>query len=272
MRCLGCGSAAVSERPERTAHGYRRFRCRICHKQFNERSDSVLNRAQYPSDVIALVVLWRLRYTLSLCDLSEMFLLRGIVFSHEAVRDWEAKLTPALAENLPRRRRGRVGRSWYVDETYLKVQGRWVYLYRAIERSGALVDVMLSETRDMAAAQAFFRSAKMVTGLTPARVTTDGHDSYPRAIRTTLGRHVRHRTSRYLTNRLEQDHRGIKGRSRPMRGFKSVRSAARFCRGYDERRNFLRPRRHHHQPVSANHRRLHVLCAATTAISILQAA
>ena len=167
MRCIGCGSAAVAERPERTAQGYRRFRCRACGTQFNERSGGVLNRAQFPSDVIALVVLWRLRYTLSLRDLSEMFLLRGVVFSHEAVRDWEAKLTPALAEDLRRRRRGKVGRSWYIDETYLKVQGRWVYLYRAIDRSGALVDVMLSETRDMAAARAFFRSAKAVTGIRP---------------------------------------------------------------------------------------------------------
>ena len=146
------------------------------------------------------MVLWRLRYTLSLRDLSEMFLLRGIVSSHEAVRDWEAKLTPALAEDLRRRRRGKVGRSWYIDEMYLKVQGRWVYLYRAIDRSGALVDVMLSETRDTAAVRAFFRSAKAVTGITPARATTDGHDSYPTAIRTELGRHVRHRTSRYLNN------------------------------------------------------------------------
>jgi putative transposase len=271
MRCIGCGSAAVSERPERTAHGYRRFRCRACGKQFNERSGGVLNRTQFPSDVIARVVLWRLRYKLSLRDLSEIFLLRGIVFSHEAVRDWEAKLTPALAETL-RRRRGKVGRSWLVDETYLKVEGRWVYLYRAIDRAGTLVDVMLSETRGMKAAKAFFRSAKTVTAITPARVTTDGHDSYPRAIRSELGKHVRHRTSRYLTNRLEQDRRGIKGRYRPMRGFKCVRSAARFCRGYDELRNFLRPRPSHHQPVSTNHRRLHLLCAATTALSILQAA
>jgi putative transposase len=187
---------AVSERPERTAQGYRRFRCRICGKQFNERSGGILNRTQFPSDVIALVVLWRLRYKLSLRDLSEMFLIRGIVFSHEAVRDWEAKLTPMLAETLRRRRRGKVGRSWYVDETYLKVRGRWVYLYRAIDRSGALVDVILSETRDMAAARVFFRSAKAVAGMTPVRVTTDGHDTYPRAIRTELGRHVRHRTNR----------------------------------------------------------------------------
>src|ERR1700753_2836697 len=145
MQCIGCGSTAVSERSERTAQGYRRFRCRACGKQFNERSGGI---------------------------------------------------------------RGKAGRSWYVDETYIKVQGHWRYLYRAIDRSGALVDVMFSEHRDMAAAKAFFRSAKTVTGVTPDRVTTDGHDSYPRAIRTVLGKDVRHRDSQYLNNRLEQDHRG----------------------------------------------------------------
>ena len=117
MRCVACGSEAVTERAERTAQGYRRFRCRACGKQFNERTGTVLNRTQYPSDVIALVVLWRLRYKLSLRDLPEMFAIRGIVFSYEAVRAWEAKLTPTLAEALRRRRRGQVGRSWYVDET-----------------------------------------------------------------------------------------------------------------------------------------------------------
>ena len=86
-------------------------------KQFNERSAGVLNKVQYPSDVIALVVLWRLRYKLSLRDLAEMFLTRGFVFTYEAVREWEAKLTPALAENLRRKRKGRVGPSWYVDES-----------------------------------------------------------------------------------------------------------------------------------------------------------
>ena len=107
MRCIACTSEVVIERPERTVQGYRRFRCRICGKQFNERSGTLLNRTQYPSDVIALVVLWQLRYKPSLRDLPEMFAIRGIVFSHEAVREWEAKLTPALAEDLRRRRRGK---------------------------------------------------------------------------------------------------------------------------------------------------------------------
>ncbi len=103
MDCVACGSAAVTERPERTARGYRRFRCRACGKGFNERSGGLLNHAQYPSDVIALVVLWRLRYRLTLRDLAEMFLARG--------------LTPALADELRRRRRGRSGarsRHWRV--------------------------------------------------------------------------------------------------------------------------------------------------------------
>jgi putative transposase len=116
----------------------------------------------------------RWTYKLALRDLPEMFLNRDIVFSHETVRDWETNLTPALAESLRRRRRDKAGRSWHVEETYISVRGHWRYLYRAIDRSGALVDVMFSEHRDMAAAKAFFRSAKMVTSITHGRVTTDG--------------------------------------------------------------------------------------------------
>jgi transposase-like protein len=265
----------VTKRPERTAQGYRRFRCRDCGKQYNERSGTLLNHAHYPSDVIALVVLWRLRYRLTLRDLGEMFLLRGIVFTYEAVRDWEGKLAPALADGLRRRRHGRGGargRHWHVDETYIKVRGRWAYLYRAIDRDGNLVDAMLSEHRDMAAAQAFFRSARAAAGITPDRVTTDGHRSYPRAIHSTLGRRVVHRTSAYKNNRLEQDHRGVRGRTRCMRGFKSFASAQRFCRSYDELRNFLRPRTRHNQHVPADRRRLLHLRRTSCALAMLEAA
>ena len=204
-----------------------------------------------------------------------MFLVRGIVFSYEAVREWEAKLAPLLADELRRRRHGKDGtrrRQWHVDETYLKVRGRWCYLYRAIDRNGNLVDTLLSEHRDMEAAQAFFRSAKAVTGVTPDQVTTDGHGSYPRAIRSTLGRRVVHRTSAYKNNRLEQDHRGVKGRTRCMRGFKSFASAERFCRSYDELRDFLRPCTRHSQYVSASRRRLLHLRRATSVLAILEAA
>jgi putative transposase len=134
-------------------------------------------------------------YKLNLRDLPEMFLIREIEFSDEVVRDWEAKLTPILIDGLGKRRRGRIGKSWYVDETYIKVNGRWCYLYRTIYRSGALVDVRLSETCGMEAAKAFCRSVKAVTGVTPARVTTEGHDSYLRAIRAELDEGVKHRTN-----------------------------------------------------------------------------
>src|SRR4051794_15058422 len=186
MRCLECGSQAITERPERTAQGYRRFRCRTCGKQFNERSGTLLNRTQYPSDVIALVVLWRLRYKLSLRDLPEMFAVRGMVFSYEAVREWEAKLAPALAEEPRRRRRGKAGRSWYVDETSRSRAAGATSIARstAPARSWTCCSASTATWRRRGRSSA----RKAVTGVTPDRVTTDGHDSYPRAIRTELGR------------------------------------------------------------------------------------
>jgi putative transposase len=273
MKCDCCGSAALTERPEVTACGYRRFRCRDCGRQFNERSGGMLNRTCLPSDIIAFVVFCRLRYRLTLRDLSEILLLRGIEVSHEAVRDWEAKLLPVMGDELRKRRHGvrrRSGISWYVDETYLKVRGRWCYLYRAVDRDGNLIDAMLSEHRDMRAAKAFFRSAKATMGFKPDRVTTDGHGSYPRAIRAVLGGAVRHRTSAYLNNRLEQDHRGIKGRIRCMRGFKNRDTAERFCREHGELRDLLRPRRRHNQIVSASSRRSRFCQGARIALNIMQ--
>jgi putative transposase len=182
MTCPHCASTATTERPNRTALGYRRFRCRSCNRSFNERTGTLFNHLQYPTDVICLVVLWRFRYQLSLRDSAEMFLQREIVFTLEAVRDWETKLALLLGKALRQQRYGAVGKSWYVDETYVKVQGRWCYLYRAIDRDGHLIDARLSGTRDLAAAEAFFRSAWTVTGVTPDRIGTDGRDAYPRAI------------------------------------------------------------------------------------------
>jgi putative transposase len=101
---------------------------------------------------------------------------------------------------------------------------------------------MLSEKRNMEAAQRFFKQAIAVVGFVPDQVTTDGHTSSPRAIRETMSSNVQHRTSKYFNNRLEQDHRGIKQRSYPMRGFGTVEAAARFCCAFDELRNYFRPR------------------------------
>jgi transposase-like protein len=158
----------------------------------------------------------------------------------------------AAAGREPAQAAGRQ-RCWHVDETYVKVAGAWCYLYRAID--GTLVDVYLSETRDIA--KAFLRSAKSVTQVEPEQVTTDGHTSYPNAEE--LGNDVNHRTSQYKNNVIEQDHRGIKGRYRSMRGFKNFDAAHRFCRAFDEIRNFLRPTCYINQNVSLAHRRaIHV--------------
>lgn len=235
MNCPHCSSSSTTLLSKKTSLGYKVFHCLQCHRVFNERTATPFNHLQFPTDV----VLWRLRYKLSLRDLAEIFLERGFEFTHEAVRDWEARFAPLITQQLRARRKGKAGRSWYTDETYVKVNGKWCYLYRAIDREGNLVDSMLSEHRDMQAAKRFFSGAKDAVGHKPARVTTDGYDTYPRAIRRVLGRKVEHRTNKYLNNRLEQDHRGIKQRYYPMRGFGNFDSASRFCRAFDEQMNYF---------------------------------
>ena len=134
---------------------------------------------EFPTDIVFQVVVFRLLFKLSLRDLVRMFLMRGYEFTYETVRDWQKCFAPVLAEHLRRKRKGKVGRRWYVDETYVKVKGKWSYLYRAIDREGNLVDSMLSLTRDMAAAQRFFRSTLSVAGQAPQQVTTDGYQPHP---------------------------------------------------------------------------------------------
>ncbi len=115
---------------------------------------------------------------MSFRDVAELFLLRGFEFTHETVRDWEARFAPIFAQHLRAKRKGKVGASWYVDETYIRVKGKWCYLYRAIDSDGNLVDSTLSEKRDLEAAQVFFSDAITLTEKRPARVTTDGHTAY----------------------------------------------------------------------------------------------
>ena len=114
---------------------------------------------------------------------------------------------------------------------------------------------MLSATRNMAAAQRFLCSTLSVVNEVPKQVTSDGHDSYPRAIREVLGRNVEHRCSAYLNRRIEQDHRGIKQRYYPMLGFGAFHSAQRFCHAFEEMRQYFRPRRRRKQFVSAGRNR-----------------
>jgi putative transposase len=218
------------------------FRCKECHSTFNERTDTSFNFIEVPTDIVFQVLLCRLRYKLSFRDIAEFFLLRGFEFTHETVRDWEERFAEMFAQQLRAKRQGKVGKIWFVDETYIRVKGRWCYLYRAIDEDGNLADVRLSERRDMEAAKAFFAGAHEIAEQPPQRVVTDGLASYPRAIDEELGTDVEHEVRGCLRNPIEQSHRGIKQRYYPMLGFGAIESAKRFCQGFDEVKQFLRPR------------------------------
>ncbi len=107
MNCPHCSSCATTQLAGNTSLGYPTFRCLQCKRKFNERTGTLFNQLQFPTDVVLLVVLWRLRYKLSLRDLAEMFLVRGFEFTHEAVRDWERRFAPLVTDQLRSRRRGK---------------------------------------------------------------------------------------------------------------------------------------------------------------------
>ena len=257
MTCPHCNSDETGQRGRRTSLGYRTFACRACRSLFNERTGTGFNDLHCPTDIVLLAVLWRLRYKLGLRDVAGLLLQRGYEVTHETIRSWEFRFAPMLADQLRAKRRRRAGDSWYLDETYVKVAGRWCYLYRAIDRDGELLDSMLSEHRDRRAARRFLRQLVEVAGRKPLRVTTDKHPAYRRAIRWILGRKVLHRTNQYLNNYTEQSHRALKQRYYPMLGFGSFESAARFCAAFDEVRQYFRVRRRGEAHVSlAEQRRL----------------
>jgi transposase-like protein len=125
MNCPHYAAITTRKRTKKTKPGYTTFCCSHCLCTFNERTGTPFNYLEFPTDIVLLAVLWRLRYKLSLCDLAEMFLERGFMFTHEAIRDWETRFAPLIAEQLRTKRRGQAGTSWIVDETYMKVQGKW---------------------------------------------------------------------------------------------------------------------------------------------------
>ncbi len=245
--------------PRTTDLGYAVFRCTGCSRTFNERTGTPFNYIEVPTDIVFQVLFCRVRYKLSYRDVAELFLLRGFAFTHETVREWEERFSPIFAEQLRAKRKGQVGKTWHVDETYIKVRGSWCYLYRAMDQDGNLVDSRLSEKRDMAAAKAFFAQAQEVAEHTPERVVTDGHTPYPRAIAEVLGTEVTHEQVPCVANPIEQDHRGIKQRYYPTLGFHNFEAAKRFCQVVDEVRNFFRPRQWMGQQVSLAERRGHFL-------------
>ena len=216
----------------------------------------------FDRSVILLCVRWYLAYGLSLRNLEEMMAERGIEVDHATIHRWTVHYAPLLLEQFNRRKRA-VSRKWHVDETYVKVRGRWMYLYRAIDSSGDTVEFRFSERRNLAAAKRFLRNALKRHGR-PEKIVIDGSQTNREAIlscdaesrlqdcsRRQL-KPIRIRQSQYLNNRIEQDHRAVKRRVRSMLGFKSADSA-RVILGGLELIHMMRKQQAkyaYHQPLS----------------------
>jgi transposase-like protein len=178
---------------------------------------------RFPPDVIVVAVRLYLRFGLSYRDVEELLTERGVQVDHVSVYRWVVRFTPLLAE-AARPCRHAVGVRWFVDETYVKVAGRWRYVYRAIDQYGQVIDVFVSARRDTVAARRFFERAIGTTKVTPVEIVTDRAATYPRVLDDVLPT-AWHRTDRYANNRVEADHGRLKARLRPMRGLKRDRSA-----------------------------------------------
>ena len=187
---------------------------------------------------ILCAVRWYLRYSLSFRDVEELLVERGLEADHTTIWRWVQRYGPELEQRL----RGHLkptNKSWRVDETYLRVQGRWCYLYRAIDSTGATIDFLLSALRDAGAAKRLFRKALADPSHPQPRViNTDQAPIYSSAIpdikkEGTLRRRCRHRPVQYLNNILEQDHRAIKRRVKAKQGFREFHAACRTIQGYE---------------------------------------
>src|SRR5271163_5006095 len=194
--------------------------------------------SQFEPEVILMAVGWYLRFSLSYRDVEELLAERGLSVDHVTVWRWVQRYAPELDRRL-RKRLKATNDSWRVDETYVRVKGKWVYLYRAVDSTGATIDFLLSAKRDATAAERFL--AKALGGgnhPAPRVINTDEHAGYPPAIvrlkaEETLEENCRHRPVQYLNNILEQDHRAIKRRVRASQHFRSFWGAWRTIAGYE---------------------------------------
>ncbi|MGE6896668.1 IS6 family transposase [Priestia flexa] len=192
----------------------------------------------YQSDLILLTVRWYLRYNLSFRDLVEMMEERGLSIAHTTIMRWVHQYGPELDERV-RCYLKTTNDSWRVDETYVKVKGQWMYLYRAVDSEGNTIDFYLSKARNKQAAKCFFKKALAFSHASKPRViTVDKNLAYPVAIQELkeekqMPEGIQLRQVKYLNNIVEQDHRFIKKRIRSMLGLKSLRTAKRIIAGIE---------------------------------------
>ena len=187
-------------------------------------------------DIILMVVRWYVSYALSYRDVEEMMLERSIKVDHSTINRWVIYYFPLLETEFRKNYKRKVGSSWRMDETYIKVKGEWCFLYRAVDKEGETIDFMLSKKRDETAAKAFFVKAIGSNGL-PEKITIDksgankaGIDAinFQLIVISLLGgtlMQIEIRQIKYLNNIIEQDHRGIKRITKPMMEFKAFHSA-----------------------------------------------
>lgn len=191
---------------------------------------------RFAKDIILICVRWYLAYPLSYRNLEEMMAERGVQVDHSNIYRWVQKFAPKLEAAFRRSGSKRpVGKSWRMDETYIKVNGQWKYLYRAVDKAGQSVDFLLTAHRDKKAALRFFRKALRQHGL-PEKVTIDksgANTAALEALQEETDATIEIRQNKYLNNLVEQDHRAVKRITRPMLGFKSFRSARRTLAGIE---------------------------------------
>ncbi len=176
-------------------------------------------RYRFPGVVIIMAVRWYLRYKLSLADVVELLLERGVNVSRETIREWVQKFGPEIAKILDKKR-SKIGKRWHVDETYMKVDGVWKYVYRAVDEDMEPIDVYVSDKRDKAAAKKFFNQCIDIAKQEPESIRTDGHQGYDQV--KDIFPNARHHKVKCLNNKAESSHVPVKQRYRPMRGFKNI--------------------------------------------------
>ena len=170
-----------------------------------------------------MAVRWYMRYGLSYRDVEELLAERGIEVDHVTVYRWVQRFTPLLAD-AARFARHSPGDRWFVDETYVKVNGLWRYVYRAVDQHGQVIDVLLTVHRDAAAAHRFFTRALRMLKVIPSEVVTDAAPVYP-AVLDELVPAAWHHVEQYANNPIEADHGQLKRRLKPMRGLRTDRTA-----------------------------------------------
>src|SRR3954470_15950958 len=188
----------------------------------------------FPKVVILQAVYFKLRFSLSYRDLEELLSIRGVSVDHATIQRWVYKFTPLIEAGLKKRRR-MVGKSWRMDETYIKVKGEWMYLYRAVDKEGNTVDFLLTRRRNKFAAHKFLIKAISNNGC-PKVINIDQSGANKGAIRTYNKRKftkIKVRQCKYLNNRVEGDHRFIKWRTAVMLGFKNFESASPTLNGIE---------------------------------------